>query len=94
MTKWEMWTYQVRIKASEDPLNVLLGEDKKTHESIWTKLQEHAASGWELVNVTPLLNDQTATYNILYTFKRHVVEQPKAEPTKIEQQKKMVNNHK
>ena len=77
VTRWELMTFGANITKSNFAtvtvdLSLLRTEKDKDGKTAWEKLQQLAADGWELVNVTPIVTASSLSYTstLVYTFKR------------------------
>jgi hypothetical protein len=84
--KWEYSSIVGEIRKVEkgltgsiysDPRMVWTNKDKDG-ETTWDTIKAFGIKGWELISVTPIINDNaTSSYtkSLLYTFKRPMEEQ-------------------
>ena len=71
MQKWELCIIPCGLGFGGNVSDIWNKKDKKTGRTQWDKLTDLAASGWELVDATPIALGGT-TSEILYTFKRPI----------------------
>jgi len=73
MKKWELYVMSFGLGFGGNVTDIWSKKDKNTGRTQWDTLTELAASGWELIDVTPITVGGT-TSEILYSFKRPVEE--------------------